>query len=84
MKAKVCGSCGYEGKPVHDEYSSLLIDVFAWTFSLVLAAITGIVYLVVLGPMVSVWHLFTFRSHRCPKCGSWEMHKQEDHHGLTH
>ena len=75
MKAKICDSCGYVGKPIPDEYGSLLLDGFAWTASFVIAAITGIIYLVVLGPIFSIWHMFTFRSHRCPKCGNWEMHR---------
>jgi hypothetical protein len=82
MKEKVCESCGYVGKPAHDEYSSLILDALAWMISFVLASITGIIPLVVLGPMFSVWHFVTFRSHRCPKCGNWDMHRQhnEQHH----
>lgn len=75
MKNKVCSSCGYIGHPVHDEYSSLILDASVWVVSFVFAVITGIIYLVVLGPIFSVWHLVTFRSHRCPKCGNWEMHR---------
>lgn len=80
MKAKVCESCGYVGKPVHDEYSSLLLDVFFWGFSFIIASITGIIPLVVVGPAFSVWHMITFRSHRCPKCGDWEMHSFQHRH----
>lgn len=75
MTNKICTSCGYIGKPVHDEYSSLLLDVFAWGGSFVLAAITGIIFLAAIGPAFSIWHIVTFRSHRCPKCGNWEMHR---------
>lgn len=79
MKEKVCEHCGYVGKPVHDEYSSLLLDVFAWGLSFITAMITGIIPLALLGPVFSVWHILTFRSHRCPKCGEWEMHTHHDH-----
>lgn len=79
MKNKECSSCGYIGHPVHDEYSSLVLDVSAWVVSFVFAAISGIIYLAVLGPIFSLWHLFTFRSHRCPKCGNWEMHRLHHH-----
>lgn len=79
MKEKTCESCGYIGKPVHDEYSSLIMDVSVWMMWFVIAAITGIIPLIVIGPMFSLWHLMTFRSHRCPKCGEWEMHSHPHH-----
>ena len=69
MKNKECSHCGYVGHPVHDEYSSLAVDAAVWLFAFAIAGITGIIYLVVLGPLFSIWHLITFRSHRCPKCG---------------
>lgn len=81
MSTKECSHCGYVGKPVHDEYSSILLDVFAWGFGFIAAFITSNIYLAVFGPLVSVWHLFTFRSHRCPKCGNWDMHRIHGHHG---
>ncbi len=85
MKNKECSSCGFIGHPVHDEYASLVLDVGIWTVSFVIAAITGIIYLAVLGPVFTVWHVVTFRSHRCPKCGNWEMHGIHDHdHNLLH
>ncbi|MDH5545387.1 MAG: hypothetical protein OEZ43_07335 [Gammaproteobacteria bacterium] len=74
MNTKRCDSCGYIGKPTHDEYSSLLLDMFAWSFSFILAGITGIIPLVVIGPLFSLWHAVTFRSHRCPECGNCDMH----------
>ena len=85
MKTKICSSCGFVGKPVHDEYSSLIIDLLAWMGAFVVAAITGIIYLAVIGPLITVWHVLTFRSHRCPKCGNWEMHRlpDDDHHAVT-
>lgn len=82
MKNKVCDSCGYIGKPVHDEYSSLLLDAFIWAFGLIVAGITGVIPLVLLGPVFTVWHVLTFRSHRCPKCGNWEMHRLHDEHPI--
>jgi len=84
MRNKECSSCGYVGHPVHDEYGSLSIDVMAWLMAFALAGITGIIYLAVLGPLVSVWHLVTFRSHRCPKCGNWEMHRMHAHNHHIH
>lgn len=75
MHTKECSHCGYIGKPAHDEYSSLLIDVFAWAFCIIAAAITANIYIVIVGLAVTAWHLLTFRSHRCPKCGEWEMHR---------
>ncbi len=83
MSTKECGHCGYVGKPVHDEYSSIMLDVFAWGFGLIAALITTNIYLAIIGPIVTVWHLLTFKSHRCPKCGNWEMH-HDHHHGLKH
>lgn len=74
MKEKSCDYCGYVGTPVHDEYSSVLMDISAWVFSFAIAAITGIIPLILLGPIFSIWHIVTFRSHRCPKCGNWTMH----------
>jgi len=84
MRKKVCGSCGFIGRPVHDEYSSLVMDAFVWTASLVIAFITGIIYLAILGPLFSVWHMATFRSHRCPKCGNWEMHRIHESKSRQH
>ena len=79
MKDKECSSCGYIGHPEHDEYASLVIDVGMWIIGFVIAGITGIIYLVVLGPLVTLWHIATFRSHRCPKCGNWDMHRVQGH-----
>ena len=79
MKNKECSHCGYIGHPIHDEYGSLVIDAVVWLVAFTLAAITGIIYLAILGPLVSIWHILTFRSHRCPKCGSWEMHRVHGH-----
>ena len=73
MKNKICTDCGFTGKPVHDEYSSLLLDVFAWGGSLIIATITGIIFFALIGPVFTIWHVITFRSHRCPQCGNWEM-----------
>ncbi len=84
MKNKECGSCGYIGHPIHDEYGSLMLDVGVWGLSFIIAMISGIIYLVVLGPIFSLWHLATFRSHRCPKCGEWEMHRQHNHSLHSH
>ena len=75
MKPRECSHCGYIGKPAHDEYSSLLIDLFAWLFCIVAAVITANIYIVMLGVAVTLWHVLTFRSHRCPRCGEWEMHR---------
>ena len=80
MKNKECGSCGFIGHPVHDEYGSLTVDVAVWVIGFVLSIVTGIIYLMVIGPMVSLWHIATFRSHRCPKCGNWDMHALDEHH----
>ncbi|MDH5231175.1 MAG: hypothetical protein OEZ58_11040 [Gammaproteobacteria bacterium] len=84
MTDKICDSCGFEGKPVHDEYSSIILDVAAWGLSFLVAGITGIIPLVAFGPAFSLWHLFTFRSHRCPKCGNWEMHSKHQHFWQSH
>ena len=87
MNVKECSHCGYIGKPVHDEYSSLLIDVFVWTFCITAAIITANIYLVLVGLAVTIWHVLTFRSHRCPKCGEWDMHRihSVDHQqGMRH
>lgn len=75
MTDKICSDCGFIGRPVHDEYSSLILDVAIWSGSFIIAAITGIIYLIAIGPAFSIWHMFSFRSHRCPKCGNWEMHR---------
>jgi hypothetical protein len=80
VKVKECSHCGYIGKPVHDEYSSILIDVIAWTFCLIAVAITANLYILALGAVVSIWHLLTFRSHRCPRCGDWDMHRISSPH----
>ena len=78
MNVKECGHCGYIGKPVHDEYSSLVIDAFIWGAFFVVTVITGILPLIFIGPLFTVWHLITFRALRCPKCGHWDMHKLPD------
>ncbi|MBL1432460.1 MAG: hypothetical protein COB94_003320 [Gammaproteobacteria bacterium] len=51
-----------------------MLDLFAWDFGLIAVLITANIYLAVIGPIVTVWHLFTFHSPRCPKHGSWEIH----------
>jgi len=79
MRDKECSSCGYIGRPAHDEYMSLVIDVGMWVIGFVIAVITGIIYFVVLGPLVTLWHIATFRSHRCPRCGNWDMHRVRGH-----
>ena len=81
MKTKVCASCGYIGKPVHDEWSSFLLDLMAWLFAFVIAAITGIIPLVLAGPAFSIYHLVVFRSRKCPKCGDLEMVSMESSTG---
>ncbi|MDH5259765.1 MAG: hypothetical protein OEX07_17255 [Gammaproteobacteria bacterium] len=75
MKNKICSDCGYIGKPDHDEYTSIILDVFAWSGSLIIATITGIIFFALIGPLFTIWHISTFRSHRCPHCGNWEMHR---------
>jgi ribosomal protein L37E len=75
MHTKQCRHCGYTGKPVHDEYSSLLIDLFVWGFCLTAAVITFDPYIALLAVLVTLWHAATFRSHRCPRCGEWDMHR---------
>ncbi len=62
MSIKKYGDCGYIGKPAHDEYSSIMLDLLAWGFGLIIALITTNIYLVVIGPIVTVWHVLTFRS----------------------
>lgn len=81
MKSKVCTSCGYIGKPVHDEWSSLMLDAIAWVLWFVIAAITGIIPLALLGPAYSVYHIIMFRSKKCPKCGNLDMVRLESHGG---
>ena len=93
MKTKVCKSCGYMGKPVHDDYSSFVLDLFAWTLWFAIAAITGIFPLAILGPAFSIYHLAIFRTKKCPKCKNLEMvsvnsvdgkHIIEPHEGEPH
>ena len=78
MKSKMCCHCGFVGEPIMDGIGSLTIDLVAWLSGIVLLAMTGTIYFVALGPMVSIWHLFTFRSHRCPKCRRMEMRNSCD------
>ncbi len=73
MKTKICTSCGYVGKPVHDDWSSFVLDLFAWVLWFAIAGITGVFPLVILGPVFTLYHLAMFRSKKCPKCGNLDM-----------
>lgn len=81
MKTKVCKSCGYVGKPIHDEYSSFFLDIFAWILWFAIAAITGLFPLAILGPMFTLFHLSVFRTKKCPKCGNLDMVSRHSHVG---
>ena len=81
MKSKVCTSCGYIGKPIHDEWSSFVLDVFAWLLWFAIAAITAIFPLAILGPAFSVYHLMMFRTKKCPKCGNLDMVRLQSQSG---
>lgn len=93
MKTKVCRSCGFVGKPEHDDVKTFLFDLFAWVLWFVIAGITGIFPLAIVGPIFTLYHLAVFRSRQCPKCHNLEMvsvnsedgrHIVEPHEGGIH
>ena len=93
MKTKVCRSCGYVGKPEYDAPITFVFDLVVWTFWFVIAGITGIFPLVVVGPLYTIYHLLVFHSRQCPKCHNMEMvnvdsedgrHIMEPHEGGIH
>jgi hypothetical protein len=81
MNTKVCKSCGYVGKPIHDEYSSFIIDLFVWMTVFAISVITGIIPLIILAPVFSIYHLFTFKTKKCPKCRNLDMVSLHSHQG---
>jgi hypothetical protein len=81
MKTKVCKSCGYVGKPVHDEGAAFFMDLFLWLMIFAIAGITAIFPLVVIAPMLTLVHIYYYRSKKCPKCEDLEMVSLSGHDG---
>ena len=81
MKTKVCKSCGYVGSPIHDEYSSFVLDLFAWVLWFAIGAICAIFPLMLIGPLFTLFHLSVFRTKKCPKCGNLDMVNIQSHTG---
>ena len=73
MNMKICKGCGYIGMPIKDEISSFSVDIFVWLLVFSVSVITGIIPLIVLAPIYSLYHLFNFRSKKCPECKNLEM-----------
>lgn len=74
MTDKVCKGCGYVGQAIDDDYSSFMMDLFAWLLWFAIGGITGIFPLVMVGPAFSLVHfLFFFRDKKCPKCANLDM-----------
>ena len=94
MKTKVCRSCGYVGKPEYDAPMTFMLDALVWVFGIVVGTITfGMLPLMLLGPLYTVYHLSVLHSRQCPKCHNLEMvsvysedgrHIMEPHEGGIH
>lgn len=81
MRTKVCKECGYVGQPIHDEVSSFVVDLFIWLTCFAVTVITGIIPLILIAPVFSLLHIFTFRTKKCPKCGNLDMVGLHSHSG---
>ena len=81
MNTKVCQSCGYVGKPIHDKYSTFVIDILAWASWFTIGFITMIYPLMIVGPLFTIFHLSIFYTKKCPKCGNLEMVGLHSHPG---
>ena len=81
MKTKICKECGFIGKPITDDFSSFTMDAFIWLTTFAVTVITGIIPLIILAPIFSLFHIATFRTKKCPKCGNLDMVGLHSHRG---
>ncbi len=73
MKDRICTSCGTEGKPIKQCFSSFFVDAFIWGTVGSFALTTGLLPALVIPAAWTLYHLAKFNTTKCPQCGDLEM-----------
>ncbi|MDH5231385.1 MAG: hypothetical protein OEZ58_05370 [Gammaproteobacteria bacterium] len=81
MKSKICKSCGHVGKPVPQSGDTFFVDLFLWLVTLSVVGLSGLVPLLLIPMLWTVYHLARFNSVQCPECASLDMISLESRQG---
>ena len=73
MKDRICTSCGHIGQPINQCLGSFLVDVLMWGTIGGAALATGILPLLAVPLLWTIYHLAKFSTTKCPACGDLEM-----------
>lgn len=73
MKERVCTSCGHVGKPVKQCLESFFVDAFIWGIVGSFALMTGLMPVLAIPALWTLYHLVKFGTTKCPNCGELEM-----------
>ena len=81
MKERVCGYCGYIGKPTTQGMSSFLVDLLIWMIFGSMTALLGLLPLLLFPLSWTIYHIAKYKTTTCPKCENLEMVSMDSKRG---
>ena len=73
MKEKICKNCGYVGIPTSQGLGSFFVDAMLWLIFTSFTLFSAFFPLLLLPLGWTIFHLITYKTITCPKCGNLDM-----------